>query len=54
MRKLTDEDIDFFAAVMPEWCGKTPEEGKKKAAEWQKIRRNEKRQEGKRCISNME
>lgn len=39
MRQLTDSDIDFFANVMPEWCGKTAEEGRKNAEEWKRMRR---------------
>lgn len=37
MRGLTNEDLDF----MPEWFGKTPEEGRKKAKEWLKMRQRE-------------
>ena len=35
---MSDEDIDFFANMMPEWLGRTPEEGRKKAQEWKKMR----------------
>lgn len=41
MRPLTESDLDFFASVMPEWFGKTPEEGRAKAREWRKLRSRE-------------
>lgn len=45
MRDLTKEDLDFFATVMPEWLGKTPEEGRKKSKEWLEMRRKEQQEE---------
>lgn len=38
---MTDETMDMFANVFPEWCGKTPEEGRKAAAEWRRLRSKE-------------
>lgn len=38
---MTDEMMDMFANVFPEWCGKTPEEGRKAAAEWRRLRSKE-------------